>query len=97
MIPHDRARPFWASSRSSISAGHWMPASASTRPLSESNRITRFIRDMSIRMVPDPNCCPPMACRPPAMLMASPSDRARRMISWIASIDVGVEGISEAE
>src|SRR5256714_14126217 len=66
-----------------------MPASTSISPLSRSNSITRVIPFMSMRVVPVPNCCPPIAWRPPAMLIWCPSLRAVRTTACTPSIESG--------
>ena len=48
------------------------------------------MRPMSIRMVSVPNCWAPIACRPPAMLIARPSALAWRTTAWMAPTESGL-------
>src|SRR5687768_1457909 len=66
-----------------------MPASASTSPRSGSKSSTRSSPVMSRRSSPPPNCCPPMAWRPPAMAMARPAARAASTATQTSATDVG--------
>ncbi len=78
-MPHCDAAVLPGRAAVAISSGHWMPASTSTMPRSGSKSSTRFSRVMSrSRAVRQPNCWPPMAWRPPAMLscVAAPPGRA---------------------
>ena len=42
--------------------------------------ITLFIRFISTRIALSPNCCPPIACRPPVILIGNLCSRASRII-----------------
>src|SRR5437867_4264047 len=88
-MPHCCAAPCCASTRWRISSGHWIPASTSIRPRAASKPSTRFIDPMSTSVVSLPNCCPPMACRPPAILSGRPSWPALRTSCTTASAEVG--------
>src|SRR2546425_649667 len=88
-MPHARAAPCCASTRCRISSGHWTPASTSIRPRAPSKPITRFIEPISTSVVSLPNCCPPMACRPPAIPKGRPSCLALRTSCTTASAEAG--------
>ncbi len=53
------------SASASISAGHWIPASTSTRPRSRSSDRTPESPVVSTSVPPAQNCWPPIAWRPP--------------------------------
>src|SRR3989442_12763305 len=88
--PRVRSSPAW------LGAGGWRrwaqrsPACTARMPFSLSKPRTLSIRPMSTRMVSVPNCWAPIACRPPAMLIARFSARAWRTIAWMASREPGV-------
>src|ERR671911_301716 len=66
-----------------------MPASASTSPRSGSKSSTRSSPVISRRSSPAPNCCPPMAWRPPAMAMARPAARTASTAAETSATDAG--------
>src|SRR2546425_3607706 len=88
-MPHCCAAPCCASTRWRISSGHWIPASTSIRPRAASKPSTRFIDPISTSVVSLPNCCPPMACRPPAILSGRPSCLALWTSCTTASAEAG--------
>src|SRR6266581_4707575 len=88
-MPHCCAAPCCASTRWRISSGHSIPASTSIRPRAASKPSTRCIDPMSTSVVSLPNCCPPMACRPPAILSGRPSWPALRTSCTTASAEAG--------
>src|SRR5229473_6860993 len=75
----------------SISSGHSIPASTSRIPCLRSKLSTRLIFLTSISMVSVPNCCPPMACRPPETEITLRSLRSLRTILCTSSRDRGCE------
>src|SRR5207302_1531055 len=88
-MPHARAAPCCEATRYPISSGHSIPASTSIRPRVASKPSTRCIDPMSTSVVSLPNCCPPMACRPPAILSGRPSRPALRTSCTTASAEAG--------
>src|SRR5438094_5236263 len=88
-MPHCCAAPCCASTRWRISSGHSIPASTSIKPRAASKPSTRCIDPMSTSVVSLPNCCPPMACRPPAILSGRPSWPALRTSCTTASAEAG--------
>ena len=80
---------FWriahgVSASASTSAGHWIPASTSTRPFSSSIERTRDSGRVSSTTPPEQNCCPPIACRPPAI-------ETGRRLAWAKSSAVPID------
>src|SRR6266480_7816931 len=88
-MPHARAAPCCASTRWRINSGHSIPASTSIRPRAASKPSTCRIDPISTSVVSLPNCCPPMACRPPAILSGRPSCPALRTSCTTASAEAG--------
>src|SRR6266480_3466391 len=88
-MPHCCAAPSCTLTRWRISSGHSIPASTSIRPPTASKPSTRCIDPISTSVVSLPNCCPPMACRPPAMLSGRPSCPALRTSCTTASAEAG--------
>src|SRR6266581_1300218 len=75
---HCLSRPRCPDTRNSYSRGHCTPASTSIVPRSASKSITWLSLRLSISTPSRPNCCAPIAWRPPAMQIARSSRRAKR-------------------
>ncbi len=90
-IPQVWPSPFCKVRYPLISSGHSIPASTSINPFLRSRLSTRLIFRISISRVSAPNCCPPMACRPPATDITFRSLRAARTRLCTSSRDRGCE------
>src|SRR5437764_2979452 len=88
-MPHCCAAPCCTLTRWRGGSGHSIPASTSIRPRAASKPSTCRIDRISTSVVSLPNCCPPMACRPPAILSGRPSWPAFRTSCTTASAEAG--------
>ena len=82
--------PASASRYARINFGHWIPASASSKPRSRSNEITRSNSRVSMQMLSVANCWPPIECRYPETEIGKPFRDAERTISASSSLVCGL-------